>query len=668
MDVAEIEAEDFLEIVWGKRKSWVDLPAKVASYWVPYHVLWPTDTEITRRIDSCLRDEESLYFSVAQFKRKGRDYEDMLPTEWLWADLDEVHPTEAADLGIMPTLAWESSPGRYQAMWRLHGRLRPESQERINQALSYHLGADQGGWDRTQVLRLPGTRNFKYPDGPPVHLLWYEDTLVYSAQRIWELVKSSAPDQLDSTARKALPRKPMPAKARALLRVPADSVVEGERSSRLWEVECLLAEAGWGEDDIYTVVAASAWNKWASVRTGERRLRREISKAIRHVLSKLDVTRPAGDDGEEEASSQIEGPEDDGPERLPWVRYASFMALEIPEPKWLIEDVWTAGSHGIIGGEPKTSKTGLAIAMGVSIASGRKFLGKFPVHTPGPVLVVQEENAPWMVQDRMRKLARMHGLISDDSFVEEKATRGALGRYTVDIDFPDDIPLRLLNNYGIDLSDDDHRDSLEAEIASVRPVFVILDPLYLLFGGIDTDKAGNLYPYLKWLLGIRNEYGCAIALVHHFAKKPTAPGSVGRRAGQRLAGSHTLHGWVDSALYCEAVEDERSGYVGVRVEPEFRSMAPRRPMDMRLWWGEPGDLGMRAELSEWDLTGMIVDTIRNSPGISAVKLAEVLDIDKRTVLGRARDSDLIDLQGGKRGRGHSWQLYLAGEENGSVGA
>jgi hypothetical protein len=91
-------------------------------------------------------------------------------------------------------------------------------------------------------------------------------------------------------------------------------------------------------------------------------------------------------------------------------------------------------------------------------------------------------------------------------------------------------------------------------------------------------------------------------------------------------------------------------------------------MDMRLWWGEPGDLGMRAELSEWDLTGMIVDTIRNSPGISAVKLAEVLDIDKRTVLGRARDSDLIDLQGGKRGRGHSWQLYLAGEENGSVGA
>src|SRR6266568_8189595 len=228
MDVADIEAEDFLEIVWGNRKGWVDLPAKVASYWVPYHVLWPTDTEITRRIDSCLRDEESLYFSAGMFKRKGRDYEDMLPTEWLWADLDEVHPTEAADMGIMPTLAWESSPGRYQAMWRLHARVSVESWERINQALSYHLGADAGGWDRTQVLRLPGTRNFKYPDGPPVHLLWYEDTLVYSAQKVWDLVRGSAPSGRPSPTGGDIPHRAMPARARALLRVPADSVVEGE--------------------------------------------------------------------------------------------------------------------------------------------------------------------------------------------------------------------------------------------------------------------------------------------------------------------------------------------------------------------------------------------------------------------------------------------------------
>jgi AAA domain len=266
------------------------------------------------------------------------------------------------------------------------------------------------------------------------------------------------------------------------------------------------------------------------------------------------------------------------------------------------------------------------------------------------------------VQDRLRKLARLHGLIGDEEFTEEKATHGALGRWSVDIDFPDDIPLRLLNNFGLDLSDEDHREALEAEIAAIRPVLVVLDPLYLLFGGVNTDRAADMYPYLKWLLEIRNTYDCAIALVHHFSKRPTDPKMNGRRAGQRLLGSTTLHGWVDSALYCDAVEDDRAGYVGVRLEPEFRSMAPRRPMDMRLWWGEPGDLGMKAEMAEWDLTGVIVQAVREDPGVTAVRLAERLGIDKRTVLGRARDSDLLSLVGGKQGRGHSWKLYLNGAE------
>jgi hypothetical protein len=652
LDVAELEAEDFLDVVWGERRGWVDLPAKVGAYWVPYYFQWPADTEVTRRIDSCLRDGESLYFSVARFKKRGRDYEDMQPTHWLWADLDEIHPTEAADLGIMPTMAWESSPGRYQALWRLHKALRPEIQERINQALSYHLGADQGGWDRTQVLRLPGTRNYKYPGGPPVQLLWYEEDLRYSAASIWETVKRSAPPAERAFSAVPVVRGDMPARARALLRVGADQVVEGERSARLWELECLLAEAGWGEDDIYAVVEASAWNKWARVRTGERRLRREIAKAMRHVRSKA---TPPGEGEDAVVEEEIQ--------RLPWVRYSTFMAVDLPDPKWLIEDFWTAQSHGIIGGEPKTSKSGLALDMAIAVASGKPFLGQYPVHTAGPVLVVQEENAQWMVQDRMRKLARLHRLIGDESYREERAGPGSLGKKTIELEFPADIPLRLLNNYGIDLTMEEDRDMLEEEITRVRPVLVILDPLYLTFGGVDVDRANLLYPYLKWLLYLRNEYNTAVAVVHHFSKQPQDSRSRGRRGGQRLSGSHTLHGWVDSAMYCSPIEDDRVGYVGVRVEPEFRSMAPRRAVDVRLWWGAPGDLSMKAEISRFDLTGQILELVREQPGITVNRVAELLEHSKRTVLGRARDSEMIELAGGRRGRGHSWQMFLS--DNGS---
>jgi hypothetical protein len=115
----EIEAEDFLELVHGDTKGWVGLPAKVGKYWVEFSTEWPGDGVITRRIDTCLRDREDLYYSAALFSRKGRKIEDVLGSHWLWADLDEVHPTDAGKIGYLPTVAIQSSPGRYQALWRL---------------------------------------------------------------------------------------------------------------------------------------------------------------------------------------------------------------------------------------------------------------------------------------------------------------------------------------------------------------------------------------------------------------------------------------------------------------------------------------------------------------------------------------------------------------------
>src|SRR5215469_12432987 len=151
MEVVDLLSEDFLEIVWGDAHGWVDLPAKVGRYWVPWHHEYEGECsiDITRRIDACLRDNENLYFSAGMFETRGRDFDELKPPQWLWADLDEVHPSSAATAGVLPTLAWESSPGRFQAMWRLDRRVSPKSFDKLNQGLSYLLGADTGGWDRT---------------------------------------------------------------------------------------------------------------------------------------------------------------------------------------------------------------------------------------------------------------------------------------------------------------------------------------------------------------------------------------------------------------------------------------------------------------------------------------------------------------------------------------
>lgn len=69
-----------------------------------------------------------------------------------------------------PTAVVISSPGREQYWWRLSRPVEPEEGEDLNRRLAYAMAADLSGWDLTQLLRVPGTRNRKYPDAPVVEL------------------------------------------------------------------------------------------------------------------------------------------------------------------------------------------------------------------------------------------------------------------------------------------------------------------------------------------------------------------------------------------------------------------------------------------------------------------------------------------------------------------
>jgi hypothetical protein len=46
----------------------------------------------------------------------------------------------------------------------------PKEGEELNRRLAYAMDADLSGWDLTQLLRVPGTRNRKYQDAPVIEL------------------------------------------------------------------------------------------------------------------------------------------------------------------------------------------------------------------------------------------------------------------------------------------------------------------------------------------------------------------------------------------------------------------------------------------------------------------------------------------------------------------
>lgn len=107
----------------------------------------------------------NLYFCAQLLTRQQRRKEYVEKVAQVWADLDPCHPKK---LLVSPTIAWESSPNRYQAIWRLEEAIDGYDAELLSHRIAYHHrmdGVDQSGWDRTQLLRIPFTTNFKY--GPP---------------------------------------------------------------------------------------------------------------------------------------------------------------------------------------------------------------------------------------------------------------------------------------------------------------------------------------------------------------------------------------------------------------------------------------------------------------------------------------------------------------------
>ncbi len=113
------------------------------------------------------------------------------PLVSLYADLDGA---EVRGSGLVPTVLIESSPGRLQGYWQLTRPVPPAVGEELNRRLAVTLGADRSGWDLTQLLRIPGTRNHKYPAAPLVRVLALTEVR-YEPQALARLLAPLPPRQ-----------------------------------------------------------------------------------------------------------------------------------------------------------------------------------------------------------------------------------------------------------------------------------------------------------------------------------------------------------------------------------------------------------------------------------------------------------------------------------------
>jgi hypothetical protein len=578
--------------IWGNdREGYVFLP------WIPgtttnkeerrkgYHegpsFAWPEErAKIINWLSTHTADD--VYFAPCLFEDNRRIEQAAAPERALWADMDEADP-QTLPHDLRPTIAWESSPGRYQAVWLLSdGAVGLSWPGRENHRLTMAIGADPSGWDTTQLLRVPGRVNYKfvYKDtnggkGVQGELLWdggpryvVEDFIdlpkVVSADAgngDADLVDESIVGDVDRHDVWARVRLKVSHRVRELMGFRRESQITEnmDRSEILWSISRDLADAGCSAAEIIAVIRPTVWNKYAGRGDEMKQLKALAGKSLREVINEA----KAGDGG----ALEVIG--DDKPD-IRWL--SDVMAVHLRRPRWIVNNVWSEGGCGFIAGDPKSYKSWTALDFAVSIATGAPFLGDPAFSVVGglrPVLYLQEEDSEIVVRDRLDfivegKCAEMHwhGSMS-------WSDRGGL----VWSPPTSTIPLGFHVRTGFISSDPGWQAWLAETIAEGQFGQVIIDTMGTTAGDVDTDRAPELMSkILRPLREISSMTGAGIAVVHHNRK-----GTEGQsRGGQRMLGSVALHAWVDDALYVHSREQLKSGITKVRIERESKASTEHR--------------------------------------------------------------------------------------------
>ncbi len=206
---------------------------------------------------------------------------------------------------------------------------------------------------------------------------------------------------------------------------------------------------------------------------------------------------------------------------------------EVPEKQWHIDQLWGHESVGIIGGEPKTCKSWLALEMALATASKTPCLGVFDIKKPGLCLAYFAEDSRQNTLLRFQNLCKARGIE------------------------PDTVPLLLIDSPVLRLDEEKDRQKLEITLEKYRPTLLVLDPLVRLHS-LDENSAREMAGLLSFIRGLQRKYKVAIVLTHHTSKKRHA------RPGQSLRGSGDLHAFGDTNIYLSKVKG------AIRVQLEHR--------------------------------------------------------------------------------------------------
>lgn len=165
-------------------------------------------------------------------------------------------------------------------------------------------------------------------------------------------------------------------------------------------------------------------------------------------------------------------------------------------PEFLVEELLVAGEISWFGGHDGVMKSALALHLSAAVAVGGRAFRRFQTKK-GPVLFVSGEDPEGIIRNRVEAMCAG----------ESWDLRHALEN------------IHALALSGLDMSDEAWRAALKAYVANIRPVLIVLDPLFELISG-DENSNTEARVVVRLLRELTTICGSTVIVVHHF-KKPS---------------------------------------------------------------------------------------------------------------------------------------------------
>lgn len=412
--------------------------------------------------------DKNIYFCPHGFTQPDRKKEFACPPKMLYADLDGSDPKK---LDLQPTIALESSPGRYVGFWETD----ETADEALNRRLSYSIGADVSGWDLTQVLRVPNTRNYKYHTTPRVRILW-NDGPTYEVRRLEKMIpqmKSVMGDELNDAATKTFKRyeKKMPRWLRKEL--ISGKPEAGKRSEVLWKMQNECLEIGMSREEAFDVLWACPWNKFKSRRDGVDQLWRELDKSLEQHFS---------------GYQKSEANDDDPLAFNPLPR--SMADVVMRNINWITPGMFARGEVTIVEGDPGLGKSYMMQIAAMHICDGKPLPSETEYEpVQGRVAYFDTENTA----DTVTKLRLIEN-----------------GAECLDNYWQGEEPFSV--------DDEEKWDRVSEVLEDFRPTMIVFDTINIYIGSADTYRSSETQQALSYFKQWAQRFDCCVVLLRHLTK------------------------------------------------------------------------------------------------------------------------------------------------------